>query len=584
MNWSKAGKERIKRRNFRILMVGCFFTFCYAIIGAKTFYIQVVTDADLSRQASGQYQKGEEHRGRRGGIYDRNMKELVASTRITSVGAHPEAIAAPARVAPKIAGHLDVCRGRIESQLRKKATFVWLDRDASPMQAEALKKQRIRGLEYIPGYCRIYPNKSLAAQVLGFAGVDQKGLEGLEYYYDGQLQGNSKRSTIIRDAMGRIFHRRNECRKESDGNNLVLTLDSNIQYITEKALESAVRKNRARSGMAVVMVPQTGAIRAIAHYPTFDPNNFAQYPTETWRNRAISDSFEPGSTMKVFTVAAALEAGICDPDSVIDCENGRYRTGGHVINDIHAHERLKVSEVIKYSSNIGATKIAEQVGGKRLYETLRAFGFGEKTGIDCPGETSGRLRHYQGWRTIDQATIAFGQGITVSAVQLLSAISAIANDGVVMKPRLVKAITDKDGRVIKKRSPESRGRAISAETAAQLKNMMFAVTGSEGTGSQAVPPGYTVCGKTGTAQKINASGTYENCEYNGLFVGFSPRRSPELAVLVVIDEPQKHHYGGVVAAPAFRSIIFEAFNYMDIPRNMERQHYEVSAPRRERGA
>jgi len=584
MKWTQPGKARINRRNRRIMLIGCFFTFCYAIIGLKTFYIQVLMDADLSQRASGEYQQAVESKPRRGSIYDVNMKELVVSTRISSIGAHPEAIEAPAQMARKIAGHLDVPWKTLESRLSRDAAFVWLDRDASPMQGKALKGLDIEGLEFIPGFCRIYPNKTLAAQVLGFSGVDQKGLEGLEYYYDSALKGNQQQWTIVRDAMGRIFHRGAACRPDNEGKNLVLTIDSNIQYITEKALESAIKENRARAGMAVVMVPQTGAIRAIAHYPTFDPNDFGKYPAETWRNRAISDSFEPGSTMKVFTVAAALEAGIYNPHSVINCENGRYRTGGHVIKDIHPHEQLKVSEVIQYSSNIGATKIGEQVGGKRLYETLRAFGFGAQTGIDCPGETSGRLRHYQGWRTVDQATIAFGQGVTVSAVQLISAISAIANQGIVMKPRIVKAVTDANGEVIETRGPETRGRAISSKVAEQLKSMMFAATDSEGTGSRAVPPGYTVCGKTGTAQKINASGTYENCEYNGLFVGFSPRQSPELAVLIVIDEPQKHHYGGVVAAPAFRSIIFEAFNYLDIPRSLERQHYEVAAPTRKKGA
>lgn len=584
MNWTAAGKERIKRRNQRILAIGCVFTFFYLIIGLKAFYVQIIQDTDLSQRASCEYKKAVKSKGRRGTIYDVNMKELVVSTRITSIGAHPRNMEAPLRVADTIAAHLDVSQRTVRRQLSKDAAFVWLDRNASPMQAEALRSLDISGLEYIPDFCRIYPNKTLAGQVLGFSGVDGKGLEGLEYYYDDYLRGNQLQRTIARDALGRIFHRESEGQPDYEGKNLILTIDSNIQYIAEKAIEAAVTEYGGKSGMAVAMVPQTGAIRAIAHYPAFNPNSFGEFSRDTWRNRAITDQFEPGSVMKVFMAAAALESGIFSPQSVVDCENGSYRTGGHVIHDTHPHEKLTLKEVIQFSSNIGATKVAERVGAKRLYETLGAFGFGEKTGIDCPGETEGRLRHYQGWRTIDHANIAFGQGVSVSAVQLISAVSAIANHGIMMKPRIVKAITGANGQIIETHDPESRGRAISAGTAAVLKEIMFSVTSTEGTGSRAVPAGYTVCGKTGTAQKINTRGTYEDCEYNGVFMGFSPKVSPELAVLVIIDEPQKHHYGGVVAAPAFKKIVLESFNYMDISPHQDPQHYNVAVKSRKKGA
>jgi len=584
MNWTATGKDRIKRRNRRILVIGWVFSILYLVIGVKAFYVQIIQDADLSRQASCEYKKAIKSKGRRGTIYDVNMKELVVSTGVTSVGAHPEQIKSPHDAARSISEHLDVSEKAVRNRLSKDAPFVWVDRDASPLQAKAVNRLDIAGLEFIPGYCRVYPNKRLAAQVLGFAGVDGTGLEGLEYFYDDYLRGSQRQWTIVKDALGRIFHREAEARPDYAGKNLVLTIDSNIQFIAERAVEAAVEEYGAKSGMAVVMVPQTGAIRAIAHYPSFDPNSFGEYTQERWRNRAITDPFEPGSVMKVFMAAAALESGVCSPYTMVDCENGSYCTGGHVIHDTHPHEQLTLKEVIQFSSNIGAAKIAERVGPERLYETLRAFGFGEKTGIDCPGETAGRLRHYQGWRTIDHATIAFGQGVSVSAVQLLSAISAVANQGVVMKPRIVKAITDENGRIIETRPPETRGRAVSARTAGILKDMMFSVTSEEGTGSRAVPAGYTVCGKTGTAQKINSRGTYENCEYNGVFVGFSPKAAPKLAALVVIDEPQKHHYGGVVAAPAFRRIVLESFNYLDIPPHQESRNYNVAVKSRKKGA
>ena len=584
MNWTATGKDRIKRRNRRILVIGWVFSVLYLIIGVKAFYVQIIQDAALSKQASGEYKKAIKSKGRRGTIYDVNMKELVVSTGVISVGAHPKAMAHPDSLAARIAGPLDVSKQTVQSRLSRDTAFVWVDREASPLQAEALKNQDISGLEFIPGFCRVYPNKRLAAQVLGFAGVDGTGLEGLEYSYDDYLRGSQRQWTIVKDALGRIFHREAEARPDYAGKNLILTIDSNIQFIAERAVQAAVEEYGAKSGMAVVMVPQTGAIRAIAHYPSFDPNSFGEYSQDRWRNRAITDPFEPGSVMKVFLAAAALESGICSRYTMIDCENGSYCTGGHVIHDTHPHEDLTLKEVIQFSSNIGAAKIAERVGPKRLYETLRAFGFGEKTGVDCPGETSGRLRPYQGWRKIDHATIAFGQGVSVSAVQLLSAISAVANQGIVMKPRIVKAITDESGRIVDNHTPETRGRALSARNAKVLKDIMFSVTSEEGTGSRAVPAGYTVCGKTGTAQKINSRGTYENCEYNGVFVGFSPKDAPKLAALVVIDEPQKHHYGGVVAAPAFRQIVLESFNYLDIPPHQERKDYNVAVKSRKKGA
>lgn len=584
MNWTATGKERIKRRNRRILLIGWVFSFLYLIIGAKAFYVQIVQDADLSKRASCEYTKAVKSTGRRGMIYDVNMKELVVSTRVTAVGAHPEKIDAPHHAARSISDHLDISEPAVRNRLSRDAKFVWVDRDASPLQAKALKSLDISGLEFLPGFCRVYPNKKLAAQVLGFAGVDGTGLEGLEYFYDDYLRGNQRQSTIVKDALGRIFHTEAGTSPDSAGKNLILTIDTNVQFIAERAVEAAVEEYGAKSGMAVVMEPKTGAIRAIAHYPSFDPNKFSSYTQDRWRNRAITDEFEPGSVMKVFMAAAALESGICSPYTMVDCENGSYYTGGHVIHDIHPHENLTLKEVIQFSSNIGAVKIAERAGPKRLYEMLRAFGFGQKTGIDCPGETAGRLRPYQGWRKIDHANIAFGQGVSVTAVQLIAAVSAVANQGVLMKPRIVKAITDENGKIIETRGPETRGRAVSPRTAEMLKNIMFSVTSEEGTGSRAVPAGYTVCGKTGTAQKLNSRGTYENCEYNGVFVGFSPKDAPKLAAVVVIDEPQKHHYGGVVAAPAFRQIMLESFNYMDIAPHQERKNYNVAVKPKKKGA
>ena len=584
MNSIRIEKQRYTRRNRRIIIIGGFFSILYILIGLKAFYLQVIKDDDLSEKASSQYQKELQCRGKRGNIYDVDYRELAVSADVVEVGVHPEGlrdkenkkITNKRKLAGVVAGALKMDINLLYQKFKSKDPFIWIDRRVTPAKASALRSLGLRGFEYFPTYCRVYPQKALAAQLIGFSGTDGDGLEGLEQYYDEDLKGNIRQWTIIRDAMGRIFDRHESCSQGYEGNNLILTIDATIQYIAEKALKKSVQENNAKSGVAIVMDPATGAIKAIVNYPAYNPNSFNLFPKQTWRNRALTDTFEAGSTMKIFLVAAALESGMCNPETVVNCESGQYRIGRNVIHDTHPYDDLTVHDVIKYSSNIGAAKIAEMIGPEALYNTLRNFGFGEKTGIDCPGESKGLLRYYQSWKKIDNATIAFGQGISVSAIQLISAISAVANNGVLMKPYIVKAITDEHGKIIKSFASVERRNAIMPKTASALIEMMHAVTEHDGTGWQAVPVGYTVCGKTGTAQKLNARGTYRNCEYNGLFVGFSPARSPALAVLVVIDEPQKHHYGGVVAAPVFREIVHETFNYLNIAPSSTKEQLNVS--------
>ncbi|MFP3998422.1 MAG: peptidoglycan D,D-transpeptidase FtsI family protein [Desulfobacterales bacterium] len=565
MNGNEKEKERIVRRNRRIVLVSCFLVLCYLVIACKAFYLQVFEEARLSERASGEYSHSVEMREKRGTIYDANSRELAVSTGVVSIGARPHLIPDSVKAASVLSKNLDLNRDRVLEKLNSDKRFVWIQRDASPERAEAVNRKIGRGLELVNTYSRVYPNKDLASQILGFSGVDGNGLEGIEYYYDKYLKGDVRQWTVVKDALGRIFHKTGPGEQGGEGKNLVLTIDSNIQYTAEEALKKSVLKFNSESGIAVVMEPRTGAVRAIAHYPGFNPNAFARSPKGIWRNRALADEFEPGSTVKIFLAAAALESGLYGPGTMVDCEGGEYATDNFTIRDTKPHEELNLQEVIKYSSNIGAVKIAQAIGPKTLHDTLRDFGFGEKTGIGFPGETSGRLRHHNNWRKIDNATIAFGQGVTASALQLTTAVSAIANQGVLMKPRIVEAITNPDGSVYKRFKPEAVRRVISPETANKVKVMMAAATEPDGTGSQAAPEGYRVCGKTGTAQILNSRGTYEGSEYNAVFAGFAPVESPELAVLVVVRNPKVGHYGGMVAGPAFAEIVRESFNYMDIP-------------------
>jgi cell division protein FtsI (penicillin-binding protein 3) len=575
------------------MVIGGFLTALYLIVGVKAFYLQVIADDMLSARASGQYRQSMECRGKRGAIFDASHRELAISTSVVEVGVHPKELIAKnvntppdkRELARKVSQILNQDEGVIYRKLCENKNFVWIDRKVTPERATALKSLGLAGFEYFPSFLRVYPCKSLAAQLIGFVGIDGNGLDGLEQHYDNELQGTPQEWTIIKDRMGRIFDRQETCCMPGyEGKNLVLTIDSTIQYIAETALARSVEENNAKSGIAIVMAPATGAVKAIAHYPTFNPNAFTRFPKETWRNRAVTDTFEPGSVLKVFLMAAALESGVCDPETLINCENGAYRIGRNTVNDTHDYDFLTVHDVLKYSSNIGAVKIAEMMGPEVLYETLLNFGFGETTGINCPGEVRGLMRHYQGWKPIDYATISFGQGLTVTPIQLIAAISAVANQGVLMTPYVVQAITDENGNIIKSFPPARKRSVIMPEIADVLMTMMNAVTEADGTGGLAVPAGYTVCGKTGTAQKINKDGTYRNCEYNGVFVGFSPARNPELAVLVVIDEPQKNHYGGIVAAPVFREIVHEAFNYMNVPPCIFKPPLKVSRDVAETGA
>jgi cell division protein FtsI (penicillin-binding protein 3) len=367
-----------------------------------------------------------------------------------------------------------------------------------------------------------------------------------------------------RDALGRdVAPHETVVKDASPGRSLVLTLDKNIQYLAEKELAKAVQSSGAKAGMAVVAEPATGKVLALANYPTFNPNSFSRYTPFQLRNRSVVDSFEPGSTFKIFLMAAAIEEKLVRPHDQVNCENGSYVFGGRTIRDDHPQGRISVSDVLRYSSNIGSAKIGFRLGDDRLHRYLKAFGFGEKTGIDLPGETGGGLRPVSRWYGSDLATIAFGQGVSASAIQLVSAVSAVANGGMLMKPYLVERVIDDAGRELKHIQPQPVRRVISADTAATVTRMMETVVATGGTGTKAAIEGFRVAGKTGTAQKVDpVSRGYSATKRTASFIGFVPAEKPQLTILVVIDEPSTSPYGGVVAAPAFREIAFNTLCYL----------------------
>ncbi len=553
----------------RIALVGLGFFLLISVICAKAIYLQVFCGSWLSKKAARQYEKSFVQEGKRGTIYDRDGNELAVSIEGTSIAAYLNQIDDKASTSRALSGIFRKDRSQLLKQFQTKQGFVWVKRQATPNEVRAVKALNLRGIGFIPEYSRFYPNKSIAAQVIGFTGIDGNGLEGAEYYYDQVLRGTEEKYTVLKDALGRRFAKDQETEDPvyhslHSGKNITLTLDLTIQYITSTALEASVKEFSAKSGMAVVMNPGTGEILALSHYPSFNPNVFEKYPRHLWRNRAMTDPFEPGSTIKIFSTAAALSTGICSPSTIFYCENGAYKIGSNTIHDTHPRGWLSLQQIVKYSSNIGIAKVVELVGPETLYETLKNFGFGNKTGLDCPGETAGVLTPCNRWSKIDSSTIAFGQGVSTSAIQLVSAAAAIANNGLRMRPFIVQSVSNENGRILKQTQPEIIGRAVSPEVASIVKRIMKTVITEGGTGISAFVDGYTVGGKTGTAQKIDASGNYAPDKYISSFLGFAPADDPRLVILVVIDEPVGEHYGGTVAAPAFQKIAHETLQHLNV--------------------
>ncbi|MCD4676241.1 MAG: penicillin-binding protein 2 [Desulfobacula sp.] len=558
-------KDFNKRMKQRLIVIQVLIISALFLLGAKSFDIQIFKAKELAQKAENDYSRYITVKGERGQILDRSMNKLATSIDAISITACPSKIKNPGVAAKKLSKILSTDPKKLQATLSSRRMFAWVARRVSPDQASQIRQLNLTGIYFENDSKRFYPNRNLAAQVIGFTGAEDSGLEGLEFKYNSVLEGDFLKIKIKRDGNGRVLNLDKKRREQLKGNSIVLTIDKKIQFLSEQTLERTVKAHRAKSGIALVMRPQTGELLSIAHFPQFNPNNFKNYDNIIYRNRAITDAFEPGSAMKVFTAAAALEKGFA-PKSIFFCENGTYKIGTFTINDTHPHTWLSINQIIKFSSNIGSVKIAETIGDKALHNYLANFGFGDKTRIGCPGETSANLIPYRKWSKIDAGAISFGQGVSVSAIQLISGISAIANNGNLMKPLLIKKIISNQGKALREYHPETIRRVISSKSAQQVKRMMSLAVKKEGTGAKAAMAGYTVCGKTGTAQKAlkNKKG-YSKNKYISVFGGFAPKNNPELAIRVVIDEPRKQYYGGDVAAPAFRKIMAESFNYLNIP-------------------
>jgi len=547
----------------RIAFLLCIFSFLFLIVVGRAYQLQVLQSQKLAVLAERQHQRVVPLVPKRGILYDRKREELAISMDVDSVFAQPGKMENLAEAAKKIASVLGKRPEAVLKKLKEEKPFVWLERGITAEQRAAIEKHNLEGVDFLKEAKRFYPQRDVGAQVIGFAGLDSQGLEGIELGYDEFLKGEPGYILIAKDALGRPISPEDPgVRQSQEGCEAVLTLDRNIQYLVEKELKKAVQAASAKGGMAIVMNPKTGEILAMAGQPSFDPNRFSAYPSHLLKNRNITDVFEPGSTFKVFLLAAALEEGVASPKDVFFCENGAYPIGGRVIHDTHKYGWLSLSEIIKVSSNIGASKVGKKLGRGKYHHYLKTFGFGSKTGIDLPGEISGFLPGPQHWSEVGLANISFGQGVSLTALQLTNALAAFANGGALMRPFVVKAVLNHEGVVLKENRPKVIRQVVSPETARTVAAIMKTVTEEGGTGKAASVAGYEVAGKTGTAQKALANGKGYSDKRIGSFCGFVPAGDPQVVITVVIDEPEGIRYGGVVAAPAFKAIAEQVLPYL----------------------
>ncbi len=560
---------RVRKKKWlkvRIYAIAACFFLILCVIFLRAYQLQILEGGRLSTLAEESYEGQLILTPQRGTILDRNGKELALSIDMTSIYAYPKTTKDQTATASLLAKALGLNERGVMERLRSSRSFVWIKRKVTPEEIKRVRELDLAGIDYIKESRRYYSCKETAAHVIGFASQDNKGLEGVELQYNSYLEGDEITLKRIHDALGRplIFERGKEERDVPF--DLVLTIDKEISYNAGKALRKAVRKSHAKSGVCIVLRPQTGEILAMEVVPEFNPNIFWRFRPYEWRNRTVTDCFEPGSTLKAFLLAAALEEGAVSPRTMLNCERGNYNIGSYVIHDSKPYGVLPVSEIIKVSSNIGAIKIGQRLGAGRFHAYLKRFGFGERTGIDFPGERAGTLKSVNDTSLLGQNTLYFGQGISVSPLQLAMAFGAVANGGYLMKPYLVKAIQDQRGRVVRAFRPVVRRNVISSTTAKQVRGILEGVTRQGGTAPKAAIKGYEAAGKTGTAQKVDATTkTYSNKKFVAFFGGFAPSDSPAVVILVALDEPEDIPYGGLVAAPVFSEVGYWTLNHLAVP-------------------
>ena len=552
----------------RLLIVACLTLVFMGAVFGRLGYLQLFRHSEYLAKAQRQQQHVIEITPKRGAIYDRNMHPLAMSIPVDSAFAVPSELGDQQLAARLLSGVLGIPREVLEQRLESSHSFVWIARKLPPDKKEAVEALNLKGVYFQKENQRIYPKRDLASHVLGFVDLDEKGLGGIEHELDGQIRGKSEKIIVMADARQRWFDG-GEAQRER-GANVILTLDEKIQYIAERELAAAIAKTHATAGTVVVMNPNTGEILALANWPKFNPNAANESSAEARMNRAVTALYEPGSTFKLITLAAAFDQGITRPGEVFDCENGAVYVAGHRIRDHKPFGMLNVADILAQSSDVGAIKIALRLGAPKFYDYIRAFGFGQLTGVDLPGESKGLLRRLENWSAISIGSISMGQEVGVTPIQLASAISAIANGGMLYKPHVIAELRRGEQALPAEGvlAPAEPRRVIRPETAATLRRLMEGVI-LNGTGKLAHLDGWTAAGKTGSAQKIDpATGRYSATQLIASFSGFAPINNPAVTILVSLDSPVGDHEGGQVAAPVFKRIAEQVLPYLDVPRDV----------------
>jgi cell division protein FtsI (penicillin-binding protein 3) len=551
-----------------LIVAGVALLWMTAVFG-RLGYLQLVRHSDYLVRAQRQQQRTIEITPRRGAIYDRNMHPLAMSVPVESAFAIPTEIGDNKAMAARLlSGVLGIPRDVLEARFESGGSFVWILRKLPPDKADAVRSLNLKGVYLQAENQRYYPKRELAAHVLGFVDLDEKGLGGIEYGLDNIIRGKSEKIVVMADARQRWFD--GGAAQKDQGANVVLTIDEKIQYIAERELAAAIAKTHSLAGTVIVQNPNNGEILALANWPKFNPNAPNESKTESRMDRAVSAIYEPGSTFKLITLAAAFDQNLTRPDEVFNCENGAVYIAGHRIRDHLPFGLLTVSEILAKSSDVGAIKIAVRLGAPKFYEYIRAFGFGQQTGIDLPGESKGLLRKVDNWTPVSIGSISMGQEVGVTPMQLVTAVSAIANGGILYRPRVVAEVRRGDQLLpmTGPLAPSEPKEVIRPETAATLRRLMEGVI-LNGTGPRARLDGWTAAGKTGSAQKIDpATGRYSPTQLIASFSGFAPINNPAVTILISLDSPVGQREGGLVAAPVFKRVAEQVLSYLSVPRDV----------------
>ena len=543
---------------WRARFVLVVFLAAFAVLVARSVYLQAMRTEFLQEKGEARYSRVLEVPATRGRVLDRNGEALAVSTPVKSIWMIPADVEASAATKKSLARLLGLDTRELAKKLAETdRDFVYLKRQVSPDTAEKVDALRIPGVYQQPEYRRYYPGGEVTAHLVGFTGVDDIGQEGIELAYQSSLGGKPGSRRVIKDRLGRIVEDVESIRAAQDGKDLTLSIDSKIQSLAYQALKDAVTGHRAKAGAIVALDVRTGEVLALANVPSYNPNNRARLTGAQLRNRALTDSFEPGSTLKPFTIALALELGRVTPGTLLQTGAGKFAIGGYTIHDSHKEGTLSVAQVIQVSSNVGAAKIALELPREQMWEMFSRVGFGAPPELGFPGESAGKLRAWKSWRPIEQATMAYGHGIAVSLMQLAHAYTVFARDGELVPLTLLRT-----GR------PAHGERVISAQTAREVRKMLELAVQPGGTGPRARIMGWRVAGKTGTAHK-QENGSYAADKYISSFVGFAPASAPRIVIAVMIDEPDValDYYGGLVAAPVFARVMKGALRMLNVPHD-----------------